>query len=131
MSAVLGIVRGHQGAILVDTTVGQGTTIRVLFPLSQALVVPRTIRPLSPPEPSVSDQSRAILVVDDEEAVRRACLRFVARLGYRGIGAADGEEAVALFAQHAAEIACVLLDWTMPKMDGMRAFAEMKRVDRT
>ena len=85
MSAVLGIVRGHQGAILVNTTVGQGTTIRVLFPLSQALVVSRTIRPLSPPEPSVPDQSRAILVVDDEEAVRRACLRFVARLGYRGM----------------------------------------------
>jgi CheY-like chemotaxis protein len=47
---------------------------------------------------------RAILVVDDEEAVRHACLKFVARLGYRGLGAADGEEAVALFAQHAAEI---------------------------
>jgi two-component system cell cycle sensor histidine kinase/response regulator CckA len=68
-------------------------------------------------------------VVDDEEVVRRACLRFVARLGYRGIGAADGEEAVALFSRHASEIACVLLDWTMPKMDGMRAFAEMKCID--
>jgi PAS domain S-box-containing protein len=129
MSAVLGIVRGHQGAILVNTAVGEGTTIRVLFPLSEELAVSSTIRPLSPPEPGVTDESRAILVVDDEEAVRRACLRFVALLGYRGIGAADGEEAVALFAQHAAELACVLLDWTMPKMDGMRAFAEMKRLD--
>jgi PAS domain S-box-containing protein len=128
MSTVLGIVRGHGGAILVDSTVGVGTRIRVLFPAVRALVASGA-HPVAAASPGAAQKGRAILVVDDEDAVRHACLGFVSRLGYRALGAADGEEAVRVVAEHSGEIACVLLDWTMPRMDGTRALAEIKRVD--
>jgi CheY-like chemotaxis protein len=129
MSAVLGIVRGHKGAILVDSAVGRGTTIRALFPEGKAgHAVPTEAHSLSSPEPGLATLSRKVLVVDDEEAVRQLCLKFIRHLGFQGIGAANGEEALALFQQHADEIACVLLDLTMPRLDGARTFAEMKRL---
>jgi CheY-like chemotaxis protein len=68
------------------------------------------------------------LVVDDEEAVRGVCTALVRRLGLQTIAAADGEEALALFKTHADTIGCVLLDLTMPRMDGINTFREMKRL---
>ncbi|HVP39402.1 MAG TPA: PAS domain S-box protein [Candidatus Saccharimonadales bacterium] len=128
MSAVLGIVRGHQGAILVESAEGRGTTIRVLFPESEATARPPALEPVpAVPAPGKGRGSRAILVVDDEEAVRSICLDFVEHLGYRGLGAADGTEALSVFEREAGDIACVLLDLTMPRMDGLSAFRELKR----
>jgi PAS domain S-box-containing protein len=129
MSAVLGIVRGHKGAIMVDSERGAGTSIRVLFPVSDHRPV---VRPESsgPPERDSGKPlySPMVLVVDDEETVRRLCLEYVKRLGFQGIGASDGEEALAVFKAHTYDIVCVLLDLTMPRMDGVRTFQEMKRL---
>ncbi len=129
MSAVLGIIRGHRGAIMVDSEPCMGTTIRVLFPLSRQSVPadPGVSRPAAGEVPGPSSLPM-VLVVDDEPAVRQLCLEYVRRLGFKGIGAGDGEEALTLFGLHGEEIACVLLDLTMPKMDGLRTFQEMKRM---
>jgi two-component system cell cycle sensor histidine kinase/response regulator CckA len=70
-----------------------------------------------------------VLVADDEQAVRAVSMDFIGRLGFKAIGAADGEEALALFEAHAGEIAFVLLDLTMPKMDGVAAFHKMKIIN--
>ena len=69
-----------------------------------------------------------VLVVDDEEAVRAVAIAFVQRLGFQTISAADGEEALRLFEKYAGEITCVLLDLTMPRMDGLSAFRQMRRL---
>jgi CheY-like chemotaxis protein len=69
-----------------------------------------------------------ILVVDDEEAVRDVCMEFVQRLGFHTLGAANGEDALMLVEEHTDEILCVLLDLTMPRMDGISAFRELKRL---
>ena len=121
MSAVQGIVKGHKGAILVQSVEGKGTTIRVLFPASARGVLPEE----KATDPSVAGQDSApqgaILVADDEEAVRMLCAAYAKRLGFPVFLAADGEEAVRVFAEHADEITCVLLDLTMPRMDGFTA----------
>jgi PAS domain S-box-containing protein len=125
MSAVLGIVGGHKGAIMVQSVPGNGTTVTVLFP---------AVEESQPAVPSARPQEAAglsfsgvVLVVDDEKAVREVGIALVSYLGFTPIGAADGEEAVRLFEEHSGELAFVLLDMTMPRMDGITALREMKR----
>ena len=69
-----------------------------------------------------------ILVVDDEEIVREVCSEMVASFGLHVLTASDGQEAVEVFSQNAERISCVILDLTMPKIDGMTAFREIVRI---
>jgi two-component system, cell cycle sensor histidine kinase and response regulator CckA len=129
MSAVLGIVRGHKGAIMVESTIGQGTTIRALFPASAAGPLGKAeASSASPRLAGMGKPAGTVLVVDDEEAVRAVAIAFVQRLGFQTISAADGEEALRLFEEHAGEISCILLDLTMPRMDGLSTFRQMRRL---
>jgi CheY-like chemotaxis protein len=81
----------------------------------------------APAEPAAAARRAAVLVVDDDEPVRRLCLTYVERLGYEGLGAEDGEVALEVFRQR-PDVACVLLDLTMPKMDGVTTFRELRRI---
>ncbi len=132
MSAVLGIVRGHKGAILVDSKVDRGTTIRVLFSGSETVCIAAAdtgdTGKAPAAESGVSVSSGMLLVVDDYEMVRNTCKTTVEHLGFRVLTAADGEEAVRVFREHADEITCVILDLTMPRMDGVAAFNELRRI---
>jgi PAS domain S-box-containing protein len=129
MSAVLGIVRGHHGAIILDSSIGKGTVFRVLFPARERK---KTASPestgVSPSGLGLEGAARTILIVDDEESVCRLLLRFVEQVGFRGITAPNGEQALRLLKEHGHEIALVLLDLTMPHMNGVTAFQEMKRI---
>ena len=128
MAAVLGIVQGHKGAIMVQSAVGQGTTIRVLFPAVDALDAATASDSVGfPDQADTMALPRTVLVVDDEETVREVCATLLQRLGFQTITAADGDEGLRLFKRHAEEIGCVLLDLTMPRMDGISTFREMKR----
>ena len=125
MSAVLGIIRGHHGALRVYSEVGRGTTFKVLFPVSEeALVEEATAE-------SESDWQAegAILVVDDEDTIREVAAMMLEDLGFSTLTAVDGMQAIELFRQHRNEIRAVLLDMTMPKMDGKACFRELRRID--
>jgi CheY-like chemotaxis protein/two-component sensor histidine kinase len=123
LAAVLGIVRGHEGLLTVDSHRGAGTTFRVFFPLA------RGQRPEAPVPQAVAEQgSGTVLVVDDEELVRNTAKLALARAGYRVVLASDGQEAVRVFASRAAEIDLVLLDMTMPVMGGEEAVRHMTEV---
>jgi len=132
MAAVLGIVSGHKGAIMVESEPGRGATIRVMFPASDLG------EPVKGKKPGVSAMegegaamgpiSGTVLVADDEDMVRDLCKSMIERLGYKVMTACDGEEAVKIFRENASEIVCVILDLTMPRLDGMAAFDELRHI---
>jgi PAS domain S-box-containing protein len=132
MAEVIGIIKGHLGAIIVDSEVGKGTTIRVLFPSSVQYRAPSLQdMDVSAVKDSRSDSGagrKTILVVDDEELVRELCVEWLELLGYDTIAAADGEEGVRIFRERLNEIDMVLLDFVMPRMSGIEAFEELIRI---
>jgi PAS domain S-box-containing protein len=132
MAEVMGITKGHQGAIIVESEVGKGTTVRVLFPaLEKAAASPVQVMDLvetKAPEPETGNRRKTILVVEDEEGVRNLVVRRLDVLGYDSIIAEDGEEGVRIFRERMNEIDLVMLDFKMPKMDGVEAFWELIRI---
>ncbi len=122
LSAVQGIVRGHKGAIKIISEPLKGTTFKVLFP---ACDQPANFmaRELSLEE--AFSGSGTILLVDDEEAVRDIGTRMLERMGFSVFTANDGYMAVDLYKAKSKEIFCVLLDLTMPRMDGEEAFRKL------
>jgi PAS domain S-box-containing protein len=126
LSAVLGIVRGHKGAILVNSEIGRGTTFQVYFP---ALCAKAKEDVTSTPLASVGGTGK-ILLVDDEEAVRVLGRRTLERCGYTVITAANGAEALSLFRQN-ADFDVVILDMTMPVMGGEETLDEINRLEHS
>jgi DNA-binding NtrC family response regulator len=126
MAAVLGIIRGHRGAIQMTSSPGRGTTIRVLIPPS--VQSPRSFAK----EPPALDEWRArgtVLVVDDEEMVLNVAKAILTSVGFQVETASDGRQAVEIFEQRSKEIDLVLMDMTMPHMSGEETFFELKRLD--
>jgi signal transduction histidine kinase/CheY-like chemotaxis protein len=129
MAAVLGIVRGHKGAICIASEVGKGTTATVLLPAAGPEVRLRVERPPSGPAPRPA--AAAVLVVDDNARVLQAVSQLVGALGYPVMTAASGQEALRIFDERHAQIGCVLLDLTMPEMDGLATMQALRAVDPT
>ncbi|MDW8071338.1 MAG: CHASE domain-containing protein [Anaerolineae bacterium] len=131
MAAVQGIVRALHGAITVDSAPGRGTTVRILLPVAQS-------SELSAPAPSVpAAQTEAqektastgtILVVDDEDMVCELVADALQLMGFQVLTANDGEAGVRLFQEHVAEIACVILDLTMPQQDGASIYHALRAI---
>jgi PAS domain S-box-containing protein len=126
MAAVLGIVRGHEGAIDVESAPGKGTRIRVFFPAS-AYAAPSAARAAE----STERGKGVVLVVDDERSVRLATKLLLEDMGFEVLVAQDGVEALEVFGANAARIDAVLLDLTMPRMDGTAALAHLRRIAPT
>lgn len=130
MSVVMGVVRGHKGAILVNSQPNRGTAISVLFPATACrhVATPSPHRP-SPNPPEIPTQlSGTVLVVEDEASLRLLMERILKRLGLRVLTAEDGAEGVALFKQRATEISFVIIDFTMPKLDGIKTLIEFRKI---
>ena len=134
MSAVQGIVQGHKGALMVNSEKGKGTRVRVLFPILDSSPPKRAQIKFS--EKGMEDSryitpafKGTILIVDDEEVVRSTCASMVERLGFKAITANDGEEGLRVFKDHIDEIVCVVLDLTMPKIDGQNAFNKLRKIN--
>ena len=125
LAAVLGIVRGHGGALKIYSQPQRGSTFKVLFPASQQAVEESV-------GTSATEQewrgSGVILVVDDEEPVRIAAKRILEIRGFTVLTAEDGRAALEVFRSRADEIVAVLLDLTMPHLDGEETFRELRRI---
>jgi two-component system, cell cycle sensor histidine kinase and response regulator CckA len=123
MAAVLGIVRGHKGAIKVYSELNRGTTFKILLPASSKPVEVFN-------GTSLHDDwqgSGIVLLVDDEETVRGIGTEMLRELGFAVITAADGREGVEQFKNN-PDISFVILDLTMPHMDGEQCFRELKQL---
>jgi CheY-like chemotaxis protein len=124
LAAVLGIMRGHQGAIRVHSEPNRGTTFRLLFPVSEAAGRPK-------PNDGLANGYRAsgkILLADDEETIRSLGRRMLQRAGFEVVVAADGSEAIGKFAAQKDSFDLVILDLTMPYVDGEACYREMRRL---
>jgi len=115
LSTVYGIVKQSGGDITVESSEGKGTTFRIYLPRVQdAPEEPEAAKP-QPPE---QVPQTAILVVEDETALRRLICFSLEKRGYVALAAKDGTEALEVFRQHASEIQLVITDLMMPRMDG-------------
>ena len=126
LAACLGIVRGHRGAIFVDSAPGSGTRVRVLLPAAGESVTHDPV-PLTDSEDWRS--KGLILVVDDEELVRGLVAASLQRAGFDVLEAADGRECVEIYEQQWDRIALIVLDLTMPRLGGLEALEQMKQIN--
>ncbi len=126
LSAVQGIVRSHRGAIRVTSTLGEGTTCLVILPLPASAAA--EVEPARPRRelPEQWHGSGGILVIDDEDTVRKVACRMLSKAGYTPWPAGSGEEGLQLLAERAGEVAVILLDLTMPGWDGRETLERIR-----
>ena len=125
LAAVLGIVRSHKGTLKVTSAPGTGTTFRILLPCAGA-------QEAAPKIPSGAPDgwrgSGTALVVDDEDTVRVTATRMLQSIGFRVLTAESGREGVERFRAEAENIRIVLLDLTMPHLDGEATFRQLRQL---
>ena len=124
MVAVLGIVRGHRGTIRIDSQVGRGTSIQVLFPAVENTPVKTSHRK---PVATALDINGLILVVDDEAAVRAAACLVPDNAGYTTITSQDRNHALSQIETCGNDIDCVLIDVTLSSMSGQSILRQMRK----
>lgn len=124
LAAVAGIVRGHRGAIYVESAPGKGSCFEVLFPAIEGM-----------PEKAETEAHAAavrgsgtVLVVDDEQIVREVASKALERSGFKVLLADSGRAAIDLFKRYPGEIAAVVLDLSMPEMSGEETLPELRRI---
>jgi signal transduction histidine kinase len=123
MAVVLGIVHGHHGGVLVDSQPGDGTSVRVVIPQVAAPHEVET-RAAALPERRIAGR---VLLVDDEPGVRQVVSKMLEVLGADSASAVGGAEAIALMEQSGGAFEAVLMDVSMPGMDGISAAREILR----
>jgi len=118
LSAALGIVKAHNGAIRLSSTCGVGTTFRVFFPLGAS-------------RDEESERKRpkgVVLVVDDEETIRSVAKSTLESHGYRILTASNGRDALEVFRDKPKSINAIVLDLTMPVMGGREALPAIRKI---
>ena len=128
MSAVLGIVRGHKGALKVCSELDRGTTFRFLLPVDES---EKTLALDHAPQTTelVHFSGGTVLVVDDEETVREVSCMILQEMGFKTITASNGEEGLAMYREHQQDVLFVLSDLTMPRMCGKELFTALKGIN--
>ncbi len=128
MAAVLGIVRGHKGAIKVYSEEGKGSTFKVLIPALE-----RSASKMNHRFKELDNSWQGcgtVLLVDDEETIRALGKEMLNLLGFAVVTAADGRQALEVFKANKSDIVAVVLDLTMPHMDGVETYRELRQIDK-
>jgi len=126
MSAVLGIIKSHGGFIQCESSLGKGTTFTVLLPVSQ--MQPESL-PAASKQPHLPHSSGIVLVIDDDEDLREIGQAMLEDLGWKSLAAEDGQAGVDIFRRQHEHVVAIILDMTMPGMDGLSTFDALKSID--
>ncbi|MCA9690188.1 MAG: response regulator, partial [Myxococcales bacterium] len=127
LSTVYGIVRGADGHISVESTLGRGSTFEILLPLARGPIT----RELSSPLPTPRERAdETVLLLEDEDAVRHAVRHYLESAGYRVLEAKHGAEALQWCRDYSAGIDVLLTDTVLPQMSSDEAAREVKRLKR-
>ncbi len=126
LSTVFGIVKNHNGWIDVKSTVGEGTTFQIYLPIADI----SEKQPEEEPVVLPAGGDETILIVDDEDVVRHFAATTLERAGYHIIQAADSLEALELYKKHGKTIDLLLLDITMPNMDGIELLNRLRTINQ-
>ena len=131
LSVVYGIISNHTGFVDVASEPGHGSTFRVCLPIAKNKTVPAGLTLTQQRDvkevPQISVRGQTILFAEDDARQLRVTQNFVQSEGYRVLGARDGTEAVELYSRHKHEIAAVVLDIGLPKLNGWEVFLRMKK----
>ncbi len=127
MSAVLGIVKAHNGALQLESHPGQGTTFKVYLPVQ--ISKSETEEAHQKAVSAAWHGSGTILLAEDEVQVKSIAIALLQNLGFTVLDAANGKEALELYQQNAADIALVVTDMGMPVMNGYELFYKLKQLD--
>lgn len=126
LSSASGILKASGAGIHVESEVGKGSTFTIYFPATPQIPEPA-------PESEQAGEGREagsmILLVDDEELLRSSTAEILRFQGFEVLEAADGMEAVELFQSHQHELAAVILDLCMPRMNGYEALQTIREID--
>jgi two-component system, cell cycle sensor histidine kinase and response regulator CckA len=125
LPVVLGVVKACEGGISVESRPGKGSTFRIYFPVSDDEVSPQQ-------EPaagsSILESEGTILLVEDDDMLRKLTQTVLKNLGFDVVSARDGAEALGVFRQHQQGIQLVLCDLTMPRMDGWQTLEALRKL---
>lgn len=124
MASVQGTIRGHRGALFLESEPGRGTTFRILLPAGETPAPPpRVPEPTGPWTPQGT-----VLVVDDEQPLIDICTRMLRSIGLQTLAATNGPDALHIARTSAPDLVAVVLDVTMPGMSGIDVFRELQRI---
>jgi signal transduction histidine kinase len=123
LSIVHGIIKQHDGSVLVSSEPGRGTTFDIYLPLVEG----REVKVETKPTATVAGGTETLLIAEDEEIVKTLLKRTLEKVGYRVVVASDGNEALARFREH-DDIALVLSDVVMPGKNGKEILTEIREI---
>ncbi|MBI4500994.1 MAG: PAS domain S-box protein [Gemmatimonadetes bacterium] len=125
MAMVYGLMKQHKGYVALDSALGAGTTVKLYFPAAEERPAPAVEAASASQE--LRGGTETILVVEDEEAVRRSARRVLEAFGYSVLLAVDGQDAIELLQARKEPVALVLADVVMPRIGGLELHAELRK----
>lgn len=127
LAAVSGIIRSHNAGLLVESVIGQGTCFKIFFPVSPDTYDPD--KQVKQKHPSFINKNLTVLIADDEKYIRDLTTKMLSISGYKVHLASNGREAIEVFRDKKDEISCILMDLTMPELDGREALTEIRKIN--
>jgi len=125
LSMAYGVIKSHGGYITVSSTPGKGSKFDIFLPALKSKTIDKEI-----PKTEMAKSRLKILIVDDEKFIRMSLAEFLNELGHEVLQAGDGIEAMKIYREKKDEIDLVILDVTMPFMDGFEVFKEIKELNK-